>query len=622
MPAARPSLRVRVFGALLVAAGCVVPSELQGSRVEEEEPTGSPPRAFLVPDEARPPSPEAQLEARLAAFAAAVEDHRASLDLARPPVDFDVAGLDVAIRKLVGRFADEAMVSVHVRDLGSDQIIFDYYGDTPLNPASNLKLVTASAALDLLGPEYTFKTEVRQRGEDLVVVGAGDPSLTSEALGTIAEAVAERVEIGGLRRIVVDDQVFSPRRIGPGYDDAGPGFSYEATSGALSLDFNTVEVTVFPVKGARRPGVRVSPPSSHVVVENLATQGGASTRITVETRPRGDATVVSVTGRIPSRGRSLTIRRRIYDPALFTGGALAVRLAELSGTEVLPVIAGAASEDDEVVVIHESPPLVDIADDLLAYSNNFMAEQLLRTLGWRMSGAPGDWDNGVEVLRGYWSAVSGEEGATLVAVNGSGLSEVGRVTTSGLVDLIAMAQRSQEEGAGLVDILPVAGERGTMRARLRLSGKRVRAKTGTLDGVSGLSGVITAEDGSPSLAFSILINVRDGATLKAAGRRKIEDRVVMTVLRALDDFEARRGFLAFEPLWVHGGEGAEADEAADEPAPAGVRKAGAALGEAGAGGPAAAETAAPGADVGAEAAAGAEDAASPAFEAAVENAAP
>ncbi len=545
---------VAILACVAALGGCLQPSQLQIAGFEDDGDTWAEEHRFAsfvrVPDAVGGPSPEERLAASLGAFASAVEGYMERYELAPPPVEFQTEALTLALTKIVQEVEGEAMLSIHVRDLASNETIFDYYGDTPLNPASNLKIVTASAAIDLLGPDYTFSTELLASPDTLVLVGAGDPSLKAEDLeGMIAEVI-DRVGVTGLERIVVDDRIFSQRKLGPGYRKEGPGYSYEAISGALSLNFNTVVVTVYPVRGSSRPGVRVEPPSTHVVVENGARIGGTSARITVETRPRGESTVVTVGGRMPAGARAVSIRRRVYDPSRFVAGAVSHRLAELSNTEPLPVEIGEAPVDAELIVVHDSPPLIEIADDLLAYSNNFMAEQLVRTLGWRMTGEPGDWENGLDVLRGYWSALGNDPDA-LIVENASGMSEVGRATTSGLVDLIAMGQRYQGSGASLVDALPIAGLEGTLRARLRFSGKRVRAKTGTLDGVSGLSGVVTAEDGRAQVAFSILINVKDGVSMYAKQRRRIEDRVVMEVLRYLDDFEARRGFLSFEPLWVY-----------------------------------------------------------------------
>ncbi|MCY1063046.1 D-alanyl-D-alanine carboxypeptidase/D-alanyl-D-alanine-endopeptidase [Nannocystis sp. SCPEA4] len=492
----------------------------------------------VIPDELPPPTAEERLLARLEALSRAVELARG--DAAGPPIALDTAGLDAAIRKIVAPLERLASVSVHVRDLVSDTVLFDFQGDVPLNPASNHKLLTTAAALDLLGADYRFETRVVRHGSDLVLVGEGDPSLDHVGLAALADEIAARTDLASLQRLVVDDAAFSPRRLAPGFSDSEIGLSYQAPSGALSLNFNTIEITVAP--GPEAPLVTVFPESTHVVVDNQATIGSGAPAVRTYARGEGDAleTVVEVTGRVRRRAKPVIQRRRISDPGLYTGGALAVMLAARGQTTPLPVVRGPAPTYDkgaELVTRRDSAPLAVIAADALAFSNNFMAEQLLRCIGWRVTREPGDWDNGAEVVLGYWRALGLDPNA-LVFENGSGLSDRGRITTSALVDLIAIAGRVRAEEGGLVSALPVAGERGTMLSRLRQSGKRVRAKTGTLDGVSGLTGVITAEDGTPQVAFSILINVDDGRVAVAAKRKRAEDRIVMAVLRHIDAWAA------------------------------------------------------------------------------------
>lgn len=535
---------------------------------------------LLIPDAPPPPTASELLEARLAAFAQHVERVRATVD--PPLVAFGAESLRTEIEKIIARVDDRAQVSVHIRDLDSGRVLFDYYGDTLLNPASNHKLLTTSAALDLLGPDYVFETRVLWVGQSLYLVGEGDPTMDAEALAGLAHAVAERVPAGSVTEIVVDDSAFSPQMFGPGYTDDGWGASYMAPSGALSVNFNTVEITVYRGSG-KKPAVRIEPESSHVIVDNRASLGGATNLELRSHRevPRGGEdtareqvlTRVSIAGTLAKSSRGYKVRRRVVDPGMFTGGAFARMLAGETQSEPLPVRIGVApridaelrddDHDDEhvelpriagrdadgqdvlLVATRRSPPLIEVVSGLLSYSNNFIAEQILRTLGWRMTGDPGDWDNGSAVIRGYWAALGNDPNA-LVFENGSGLSAVGRVTTTGLVDLMAVAARTQDPGSSLIDALPVAGAQGTVRTRLRRSGKRVRAKTGTLDGVSGLTGVITSEAGLPQVAFSILINVRERDRMAAAVRRSTEDRIVMTVLEHIDDWEAFRGTLILD----------------------------------------------------------------------------
>ena len=534
---------------------------------------------LLIPDAPPPPTAEEQLEARLAAFASHVERVRANVD--PPLVAFGAEALREEIETAIARVDDRAQVSVHIRDLDSGRVLFDYYGDTLLNPASNHKLLTTSAAIDLLGPDYVFETRVLLVGQSLHLVGEGDPTIDAEALAALAQAVAERIPAGSVTEIVVDDSAFSPQVFAPGFvEDDGWGASYMAPSGALSVNFNTVEITVY--RNGRTPVVRIEPESTHVIVDNRVKLGG-STRLDLrshrEAPPGAEPareqvlTRVVIEGTLAKASRGYKVRRRVVDPGMFTGGAFARMLAGFSQSEPLPVRIGVAprldpevrddDHDDEhvelpriaghdaqgqdvlLVANRRSPPLIEIVGGLLSYSNNFVAEQILRTLGWRMTGDPGDWDNGSAVIRGYWAALGNDPNA-LVFENGSGLSAVGRITTTGLVDLMAVASRTQDPGSSLLDVLPVAGKQGTVRTRLRRSGKRVRAKTGTLDGVSGLTGVITSEAGVPQVAFSILINVRERDRMAAATRRNTEDKIVMAVLEHIDDWEAVRGTLILD----------------------------------------------------------------------------
>lgn len=523
----------------------------------------------IVPERPPPPSPVSRLEQRLETFTRAVE--RARADVQPPRAAFGAEALTAEIERAIARVGDRAEVSVHVRDLASSGILFDFHGDALLNPASNNKLLTGAAALDLLGPDYVFETRVVLVGDALYLVGEGDPTIDGDSLRALAREVAERVPIGRVARIVVDDSAFSSHDFAPGYNPEWTDEAWMAPSGALSLAFNSVEVTVAAL-GRDAIAVTTEPPSTHVVIDNQARVGRGRLDIRSGTEPSDSSdarTRIAIAGAIRAGRRGVTVRRRVADPGGFSGGALAFALAEASQSEPLPLEFGVLPKldqsaepaepelddptnlprmlgqsregvDIELIALRRSPPLIEVVASMLAWSNNLIAEQLVRTLGWRMTGAPGDWAEGCEVVREYWLAI-GEDPETLIYENGSGLSGVGRVSTRGLVDLIAVVYRTQPRGSSLIDALPVAGTQGTLRGRLRRSGKRVRAKTGTMSGVSGLTGVITSEAGEPQVAFSIIINVRETGRMYADSRRKIEDAIVMAVLGHIDAWEAARG---------------------------------------------------------------------------------
>jgi D-alanyl-D-alanine carboxypeptidase/D-alanyl-D-alanine-endopeptidase (penicillin-binding protein 4) len=488
------------------------------------------------PDQDPTPSPGELLEQRLAGLASAYERRRIPASEVGL-VEFDVEGLSTVIRDVLARVGDRAQISVHIRDLRTDHVLFDDYGDTPLNPASNQKLLTSAAALELLGPDYTFLTRVLRDDRALYIVGEGDPTLMADDLGSLAVAAAPALDFSGIERLVYDESAFSTRRLAPGYDPGGPGVAWAPESCALAVGYNFVEITAVADAKAKRVVVTTEPRSSAITIDNRA-KLGSKRALDIRTTERDGRTVVAVRGTMTKRSPPVSARRRLHDPAHVAATIFAEVLAELTASQPLPVERGVTPETAEELVSHESAPLAEILDLGLAYSNNFIAEQVLRTLAWRMTGEPGGWAAGEDILRGYWSAL-GHDPDEIVIANGSGLTHEGRLTTTGLVDLLAMAARGSAAGASLLDALPVAGEPGTLRSRLRLSGKRVRAKTGTLDDVSGLTGVITSEDGTPQIAFSILINAYDVARLDAPVRRSIEDRIVTATLYALDHYEAK-----------------------------------------------------------------------------------
>ena len=541
-----PSGRLKYLApSFAVLLGCAALANRSGAESPEPlsvdvDSSARPTPAYrILPDAPEPLSADDRLEDNLAAFAESVEARRAAHPDVPPPLGFDDEALDTEISEILDELDNRAEVSVHMRHLGSDAILFDYFGDRALNPASNHKILTGSAALDLLGPDYRFSTRFVREDATLFVIGQGDPTLDTPTLAEVAARIADEVQIAGLERIVVDDSAFSAERFGPGYSSRGVGAAYQAPSGALSLAFNTVQVTVYPVSGSRRAGVAVYPESTHLRVINRARVGGERSRLAIQSYETGGETVIEVTGNIAKHAPPVLERRRVYDPGLYTGGALAHLLAEASGTEALEVVAGRAPATGEEILVHESEPLLEIVDDGLAWSNNFIAEQLLRTTAWRMTGTAGNWDDGMKVLEGYWAAL-GHDPRALRFENGSGFSSRGRASSQALVDLISAAYRVQDSDEGLVAALPVAGADGTLKTRLRSTDRRVRAKTGTLRGVSGLSGVITDADGEAEVAFSILINVREG-TMAAAKRRRVEDRIVLSVLRHLDASSPKAG---------------------------------------------------------------------------------
>ena len=464
-----------------------------------------------------------QIESRLQALAAtstSAAELTDDIELTQP--------IHERLSAIVGKISTRARVGIAVRDLATGRLLFEYDADESFNPASNQKLLTATAAVELLGADFRFETRVLREENALILVGGGDPSLQVEDVQDLAAKVA-RTDLEGIERIVVDDSAFSQRRFGPGYDTEGPGYSYLAPSGALSLQFNTVEITVRGTAAGQPPTVTVEPDCAHLSIRNLATTGGRKQRLSVTTHAHDTQTVVAVGGHLRA-GSTIRLRRRITDPGHFTGSTFAATLAQHLGSEPLPVQRGEAGAQAEPIAVHRSGPLTEVLGSALKYSNNFTTEQVLRTLGHLHSGQPGDWDNGRVVLERFWTAI-GQDPERLVLENGAGMSRRGRVTPRALAGLLTLLAQEDREAARVVEAMPVAGQEGTLRGRLRSTGGRVRAKTGTLSGASGLTGVISDAAGQPRLGFSVLVNGR----VSSRSARRLQDRVVLALVDHLEE---------------------------------------------------------------------------------------
>lgn len=444
-----------------------------------------------------------------------------------PSLSADIRGdsLHRRLRQIVARRPEGTFVSVHVRDLETGQTLFDHEGDRLRNPASTQKLFTATAAVELLGPDYRFETRLYRDGDTLYLQGEGDPSLLLDDLYDLVARAHLDGQTSPISTIVVDDHAFSPARFGPGYASTGPDPSYLAPSGALSANFNTIEVVV---PGAREAPIEITPRSTTVRVEDRTNHHGGTLRVDTELDDDGKTTVVVVRGRRPRRGAQHTERRRILAPAAFTGGIVADLVAAIGAQAPPSVERGTVPASLKPVAVHTSARLVSVLRSALTFSNNFSIEQVLRTLAWRATGAPGSWEAGIAVLERYWAAIGGDLN-DIVVVNAAGLSQRGRLHARGLVRLLDRIRRPGTRAHLLASSMARPGLEGTMARRLHDVGEFMVAKTGTLSGHSALAGMLQDPSGARPIGFAILV---DGARTSEA--RRVQDSVARALHRHLE----------------------------------------------------------------------------------------
>lgn len=417
---------------------------------------------------------------------------------------------------------------------GQGKPLLSYQADVPLHPASNAKVVTTAAALSLLGPNFGFRTDVYAtdlkggQAQDLYVVGRGDPRLFSEGL----LALLEEARFKGLKSVagdvIVDDSWYAGGDLPPGFEEKpADDAAYRAPSGALNLNFNAIAVHLSPGASVGAPPVvKVWPPQKYVTVQNSATTTarGPERLSVLSTRDGQGRTVLKVGGTIGLKHREVVVRRRIDEPALFTGYAARQLLTQLGVKVKGEVRVGRLpGKGAQLLARRYSEDVTRLSADVNKWSNNMMAESLLRAMA--RQGGDGSWAQGRAAVTQFLTEEVGLKGFRYH--NGSGLFGPTEFSPRQLVQVLTHMHTRRPALPEFEASMAIGGQDGTLRRRFKGAARgQVRAKTGTLNGVSTLSGYVYRADGA-LVAFSVLLN---GDRLPAGKARALQDAVVQALM--------------------------------------------------------------------------------------------
>jgi D-alanyl-D-alanine carboxypeptidase/D-alanyl-D-alanine-endopeptidase (penicillin-binding protein 4) len=481
----------------------------------------------------------------------------APAEQARPPADpgqrrvWLKAALDEAFS---APSLAKAKIGVEVLEPEAGKPLYVRGEKMSLNAASNVKIVTSAAALALLGPDYRWRTTLSAAGGakgsatpaigaggeiagDLILKGMGDPTLGTQALAAMVADLAAM----GVRRIkggiVADESFFDGTHVGPAYDQKTDSTVSRAPSAALSLNGNVVEISVIPgAKAGAAARIVVDPPSAAFVVSGrIVTAASGPAAASIETKEEaGGRTQILVSGRVRLGSEPRGYNRRVVNPPLYAAYTLKALLERrgitVAGNPKVGTTPAGATAGMRVLSTHESAPMGVVAHDLNKRSNNFVAEQVLRTLGAEIIGRPGTWDKGLEAVGRYLNTLGIRKG-TYQMNNGSGLYDSNRFSPEQITTILRGAMRDFRIAAEFMASLAVAGTDGTIGHRMgnTPAERFVRAKTGTLIGTSCLSGFAGAP-GRPPLIFSILMNDVPAAT----DARRAQDRAAEALVAYIE----------------------------------------------------------------------------------------
>lgn len=479
------------------------------------------------------------------------------LERATPGASALQAGSQATLQTEVQRLIDSPQWgndrwSVMVISLDRGDTLVSIGGSETLAPASNMKLFTTAAALHYLGAQYRFTTFLLADGRiengvldgDLILYGTGDPTL-SDRFGqkmAVWNAFADTIAALGIREIrgsiIGDASYFGGPGAAEGWQPTYMNASYAAPASALSYAENIVTLMIRPGPQAGwRPTVQVIPGGDGIAIVNEATTVARGRTSLHVARAAYDGPIV-IRGQIvagsggmlrtvplgdPQRWAAAVLRETLQKRGIpVAGGVKAVQDPEDSPVSGRAVFAPAFSQKEplRVLAMHQSPPLIEVLEVINKKSHNLLAEQTLRAVG-RVAVGKGTVDAGARAVL----AMLGREGddgddSSPRIYDGSGLSILNRATARDIVELLAFMANSPTFD-DYYFTLPEAGARdGLTRMGGTPAQGNLRAKTGTINYVSALSGYVKAANGE-RLAFSIIAN-NVPSTYRA---KRIEDAI-------------------------------------------------------------------------------------------------
>jgi len=430
-----------------------------------------------------------------------------------------------------------------IQPLSSTTTLYSRDAQKYFIPASNAKLLTTAAALQKLGADFRIKTSVYS-GENgsLYVAGRGDPSIAEPQLKSLAQQLKQR-GISQVNQLIGDDSYFLGSAVNPNWEWEDAQAGYGAPINSLIFNQNAIDLLLSPQAIGQPLKVTFAEPklANQWQLQNNSVTVAQSESEFIEVGREFDRPIIRVSGQLKVGGEPESAYVAVVNPA----NNFLQSFQQALATEGIPVkqtlVASASRNSNQELATVESPPLAELVRETNRESNNLYAEVLLRLLGKVTDKIPlpptltgkmpvpqeDTGESGLKELKTVLTQLGVNPNSYRLA-DGSGLSRHNLITPEALVETLRFMANSPAASIYRAS-LSIAGESGTLKNRFNITPNRVilQGKTGTMSGVSALSGYIEVPNYEP-LVFSIIVNQSD---LSAAKMRSATDEIVLLLNR-------------------------------------------------------------------------------------------
>lgn len=400
-------------------------------------------------------------------------------------------------------------------------------------PASVTKLATAATVLTRLGPTFKFKTQLGTTASlvkgilqgDLYLKGGGDAGFVSESMWFLVNELTRAGVTKVQGNLIVDDTDFDRIREDPSRDPERNDRAYDAPVGAMSFNWNSINIYVRPSALGAPAQVVLDPiDNAYKIVNKSKTTSGSGWTIGVSR----SGNTVRVTGKIGIGHAEQAVYKNIDDPIEWSGRALQEFLKQRGILVSGKIRAGQMPKGAKILATAESKALAEHVRDMMKFSNNFVAEMLTKDLAAENGTRPATLEDGMKLVQNQVASM-GLDPKEFTLQNPSGLSRHNRIRPSGLARILIESHKSFPWFAEFLTALPIAGLDGTLKKRMKNGPAEgwVRAKTGQLTGVAALAGYAGRKDGS-TLAFAFIFN---GQSDKGENARHLFDALAVELVQ-------------------------------------------------------------------------------------------